>query len=54
MWVCKDEAKAMLNIKSNTTLAKLSNEGKIIISQHGRKILYNIDSIKLFIENNKI
>lgn len=52
-WISDDEAMALLNIKSKTTLQKFRDEGKIRFSQPEKKIiLYDRDSINAYLEKN--
>ncbi|MFM1998478.1 MAG: hypothetical protein RL204_425 [Bacteroidota bacterium] len=52
-WITGEEAMALLQIKSTTTLQKLRDEGKIRFSQPEKKIiLYDRESINEFIEKN--
>jgi len=52
-WIDEEEAKALLHVKSKTTIQKLRNEGLIRYSQLGKKmILYDRDSILAYIETN--
>ena len=52
-WIDAEEAMALLNIKSTTTLQKLRDEGKIRFSQPQKKIiLYDRDSIIQYIEQH--
>jgi hypothetical protein len=51
-WIDDDEAMAIMNVRSKTTLQKLRDEGKIRFSQLGRKmILYDRESIFEYIES---
>lgn len=52
-WIDDEEAMALLNIKSKTSLQKLRDEGRIRYSQPFKKvILYDRESIEKFIEKN--
>jgi hypothetical protein len=52
-WINDDEAMALLNIKSKTTLQKFRDEGKVRFSQPEKKIiLYDRDSINAYLEKN--
>ena len=52
-WMDKKEAMQILRIKSNTTLQKLRDEGKIRFSQPEKKhIVYDRDSIIRYIEKH--
>lgn len=52
-WIDEDQAMALLNIKSKTTLQKLRDEGKIEFSQPSRKIIvYSRPSIEAYLERN--
>jgi hypothetical protein len=52
-WISGEEAMQKLRITSKTTLQKLRDEGKIRFSQPEKKhILYDIDSINIYIENS--
>jgi hypothetical protein len=45
-------AKDLLGLKSDKTLHKLRDEGKIIASKVGKKYLYSIQSIETFLQSN--
>lgn len=52
-WICGEQAMALLNIKSKTTLQKLRDEGKIRFSQPQMKnILYDRDSILTYLDEH--
>lgn len=52
-WINDEDAMALLNIKSKTTLQKLRDEGKIRFSQPQKKIiLYDRDSILMYLDKN--
>lgn len=52
-WVGTDDAMALLNIRSKTTLQKLRDEGKIRFSQPEKKlIVYDRESISAYLEKN--
>ena len=53
-WITQDEAMKLLPYRSKGTWQALRDQGKVIFSQHGRKILYNRDSLIKFIEKNQI
>ncbi|HVU93751.1 MAG TPA: helix-turn-helix domain-containing protein [Puia sp.] len=52
-WISEKEAMQRLNVKSNTTLQKFRNEGRIRFSQPEKKIiLYDLTSIDDYLEKN--
>lgn len=52
-WIDEEQAMALLNISSKTTLQKLRDSGKIEFSQPSRKIIvYNRFSIEKYLESN--
>ena len=52
-WITEAETKALLNVKSKSTLQKLRDEGKIRFTQpQKRLILYDRDSIMAHLERN--
>ena len=52
-WISDEQAMQLLNIKSNTTLQKLRDEGKIRFSQPQKKIiLYDRDSIDTYLQQH--
>ena len=52
-WISDEKAMQLLNIKSNTTLQKLRDEGKIRFSQPQKKIIiYDRDSINAYLDQN--
>ena len=52
-WISKEEALGLLKVKSDTTLQKLRDEGKIRFSRSGdRKIVYDRESIESYLEQN--
>lgn len=52
-WISPEEAKQKLRVKSDTTLSRLRNEGKIRYSQpEKRVILYDVDSIYQYLEKH--
>lgn len=52
-WIGSEEAMKLLNIKSDTTLQKLRDEGRIRFSQPQKKIiLYDRESIYSYIEKH--
>jgi Helix-turn-helix domain len=52
-WISAEEAMHKLRITSKTTLQKFRDEGKIRFSQpHKKLILYDVDSINIFLEKN--
>lgn len=52
-WLREEQAMALLNIKSKTTLQKLRDEGKIRFSQPQKKvILYDRDSIDTYLNKH--
>lgn len=50
-WISGQEAMKMLRIKSKTTLQKMRDEGQIRFSQLNKLILYDVDSIRDYIED---
>lgn len=54
-WISAAKAKALLGIKSDTSLQSLRNNGSIVFSQSpgGRVILYSRRSILAYISSNK-
>lgn len=53
LWVNANEAMRLLNIKSQTTLQKLRDEGKIRFTQpQPRKILYYRPSLNAYLEKH--
>jgi Helix-turn-helix domain len=54
-WINDEQAMALLNIKSKTTLQRLRDEGKIRFSHPQRKlILYDRESIEDYLEKNAV
>lgn len=52
-WVDTEEAKQLLKVKSDTTLQKLRDEGKVRFSQPQKKwIVYDRDSIHEFLDKH--
>lgn len=52
-WLPEDQAMALLNVKSKTTLQKLRDEGKIRYSQPQKKIiLYDCASIEEYLSKH--
>lgn len=52
-WVAQEEAMALLNIRSRTTLQKLRDEGQLRFSQPQKKIiLYDRDSIEQYLNKH--
>jgi hypothetical protein len=52
-WITLAETKALLKIKSSTTVLRLRNEGKIRFSNlTNKKIYYDYDSIIEYLESN--
>jgi len=52
-WIGSEEAMKLLNIKSDTTLQKLRDEGRIRFSQPQKKIiLYDRESIYNYLEKH--
>lgn len=52
-WIGPEEAMKLLNIKSDTTLQKLRDEGRIRFSQPQKKIiLYDRESIYAYLEKH--
>ena len=53
-WVTTEKAKQLLNVKSKTKMQQLRDEGEILFSKYGRKILYSQDSIQRFLNKHKV
>ncbi|UAY53180.1 helix-turn-helix domain-containing protein [Ferruginibacter albus] len=52
-WITDEQAMALLNIKSKTTMQKLRDEGKLRYSHPQKKtILYDRNSINEYLEKN--
>ncbi len=54
-WITQDEAKQLLGISSSSHLWKLRTENKINFFQdedHPKQIMYDRDSIELYLESN--
>jgi len=52
-WIGPDETMSLLHIKSDTTLQKLRDEGKIRFTQPQKKIiLYDRDSVMKYLESH--
>ena len=52
-WIDEKEAKALLHVKSKTTMQKLRDEGNVRFSQLSKKmILYDRESVMEYIELN--
>lgn len=51
-WLDTEAAKALLNVKSKSTMQKLRDAGCIKFSQFGRKIRYSRKSILEFLNKN--
>lgn len=53
-WIPLSEAQQLLPFKSKTSWQKLRDNGIIKFSQFGRKIMYSRNSIKEYLNKNKI
>ena len=53
-WVCKEEAKKLLGVKSHTTMQKFRDEQLIVFSQSGKTIKYSRKSIDEYLNKNAI
>ena len=53
-WIPLDEAQQLLPFKSKTSWQKLRDTGIIKFTQFGRKIMYSRNSIKEYLNKNKI
>lgn len=53
-WIPFEEAKTLLNIRSKTSFQKLRDNGIILFTQSGRKILYSRKSIMNYLNKNII
>lgn len=51
-FISKLSAKSMLGIKSDKTLFKLRDEGKIQSTRVGKHYMYSLDSIQQFLKQN--
>lgn len=52
-WLNASECMEMLGVRK-TTLSKLRQTGAISYSKFGRKILYNAESVELYLHENKL
>lgn len=52
-WLTASECMAKLNIR-RTTLSKLRQTGAISYSKFGRKILYNAESLEVYLQENQL
>ena len=53
-WITLKEAQKMLPFKSKTSWQKFRDKGIIKFTQFGRKIMYSRESIREFLNKNKI
>jgi hypothetical protein len=53
-WICLSDAQQLLPFKSKTSWQKLRDAGIIKFTQFGRKIMYSRNSIKDYLNKNKI
>jgi hypothetical protein len=53
-WISFSEAQKMLPFKSKTSWQKFRDKGIIKFTQFGRKIMYSRESIREFLNKNKI
>lgn len=54
-YVTKEVAKSLLHVRSDTTLARLKNEQKIVVSYiSARKQLYSLKSIKEYLKKQAV
>jgi hypothetical protein len=51
-WLGTSEAKILLGVRSKGKMQKLRDNGDIVFSRHGRKILYSKKSILDFLNEN--
>lgn len=49
-WITPAEAKRILNVKSNTTMQKLRDEGKIRYAGSKKNVVYDRASIMVYLE----
>ena len=53
-WIPEKEAQKLLHFRSKSSWQKMRDQGIIVFSQTGRKILYSRKSILAFLEKNKV
>lgn len=53
-WLTYSEAKKILPYSSKTKWQELRDNGRIVFSQFGRKILYDRDSLMAYLKKNEV